>query len=78
MLKLMYKCFSCGNIGKVEDTTELNKICPKCKSNDRNIKYTCNMKLDEFLNELHEMSAQEILANHEAIKICIAYLKEIA
>lgn len=76
MLKILYECPTCGDTGEVENTAELIEVCPKCKSTETRIKYTCNMKLDEFLNELHEMSAQEILSNHDAIKLCISYLKD--
>ena len=70
MLKLTWSCSGCGSFGDVEDTTDIYGVCPKCYRHKGEVEYCCNMKIDEFLNALCNMSEKDISNNAYAIQIC--------
>lgn len=72
MLRMSWYCSDCDSNGTVspEDLKELMGCCPKCMHHKGNVEYYCDMTLEEYLNELYNMSAKDKANYSNAISEC--------
>lgn len=78
MLKMTWYCSDCGAEGDVsqDEMVDLMGCCPKCMHHKGNVEYSCNMSLEQFLDELYNMSEKDMAKYHFAISECAYDLKQ--
>ena len=71
MLRMSWECSGCNGEDEVYDPTDICGCCPRCHSHKGEVTYSCNMTIQEFLEELSNMSENDMIKNYIAIQECI-------